>query len=83
MRTAWLIVAEIRFRSRARELVRQQRRERHYVGLLDHLRALRPLAAEFNVDRHLAVGVERKIDRLQLVIAGELLVEAGRLDRDR
>ena len=25
MRTAWLVVAEIRFRSRARELVRQQR----------------------------------------------------------
>ena len=77
MRTAWLVVAEIRFRRRARELVRQQREQRHYVGLLDHLRPLRSLAADHHVDRHLAVGVQRKIDRLQLVIAGKLLVEAG------
>ena len=72
---ARLVVAEVRFRRRAGKLVRQQRHQHHHVGLLDHLRALRPLAAEHHVHRHLAVGVER--DRwLQPVEAGELLDRA-------
>ena len=51
--------------------------QRHHVGLFDHLRPLRSLAADHHVDRHLAVGVERKIERLQLMVSGKLLVEAG------
>src|SRR5215468_7364974 len=41
MRTPRLVVAEISFRRRTRELVRQQRDQRHYVGLLHHLRSAR------------------------------------------
>ena len=77
MGTAWLVVAEIGFRRRARELVRQEGEQRHYIGLFDHLRPLRSLTADHHVDRHLAVGVKRQIERLQLVIAGKLLVEPG------
>src|SRR5215469_14255529 len=77
MGTAWLVVAEIGFRRRARELVRQQRDQRHHIGLLHHLRPLRSLAADLHVDRHLAVGVQRQIERFQLVKSGKLLVEPG------
>ena len=77
MGTAWLVIEEIGFRSRARELVRQESEQRHHIGLFDHLRPLRPLAADHHVDRHLAVGVQRQIERLQLVIAGKLLIEPG------
>ena len=46
MGAARLVVAEIRARHRARELVRQQRHQRNHIGLLHHLRVLRALATE-------------------------------------
>src|SRR5690348_17108743 len=58
MRASWLVIAEVCFPARARELVRQQRQQRHYVGLLDHLRALRLRVAEHYIDRYLAVSVQ-------------------------
>src|SRR5215468_11104054 len=57
MGTAWLVVAEIGFRRRAPELVRQKGEQRDHIGLFDYLRPLRSLAADHHVDRHLAVGV--------------------------
>ena len=77
MGTARLVVTEIGFRRRARELVGQEGEQRHHIGLFDHLRPLRSLAADDHVDRYLAVGVQRQIERLQLVIAGKLLIEPG------
>jgi hypothetical protein len=50
---------------------------RDHVSLPDHLRALHPLAADHHVNRHFAVGIQRKIERLELVVSGELFVEAG------
>src|SRR5208282_5173554 len=73
----WLVVAEIRIRRRTRERVRQKGEQRHHVGLFDHLRPLRSLMADHHVDGHLAVGIQRKIERLELMVSGELLVEAG------
>jgi hypothetical protein len=34
-------------------------------------------AADYHVDRHFAVGIQGKIKRLELVVSGELFVEAG------
>ena len=76
MRASWFVIAEVCFPGRARELLGQQRHQRHYVGLLDHLRALRLRVAEHNIDRYFAIGVQREINRFQLVVAGKLVVEA-------
>jgi hypothetical protein len=77
MGTAWLVVAKIGFCRRARELLRQEGEQRHHIGLFDHLRPQGSLAADYHVDRHFAVGVQRQIERLQLVISGKLFVERG------
>ena len=78
MRAARLVVAEIRLRRRAVEFLGQQRHQSDYVGLLHHLRALRPLAANHHVDRHGAFGIGSEVERFQRVEAGELLIDAGR-----
>ena len=70
-------MAEICVCDRAGEFVRQQGQKCHHVSLLDHLRALRALAADHHVDRHFAVGIQRKIEGLELVVSGELFVEAS------
>ena len=78
MSAARLVVAEICFRHRAGEFLRQQRDQRHHVGLLHYLRALRPLATDHHVDGHSAVGVGGEVERFQRVEACELLVDACR-----
>src|SRR5215467_326029 len=77
MGTAWLVVAEIGYCRRARELLRQEGEQRHHIGLFDHLRPQRLLAADHRVDRHFAVGVQRQIEWLQLVVPGKLFVKRG------
>ena len=78
MGAARFVVAEIPFRRRAGELRRQQRDQRYHVGLLHHLRALRPLAADHHVDGHGALCVVGEVERFQRVEADELLIDAGR-----
>ena len=80
---ARLVVAEVGRLHRGVEGVRQHREQRHHIRLLQHLRALRPLAPQDHVHRHGPAGVPREIDVLQPEVAVELLeqpalrVEAG------
>ena len=78
MGAARFVVAEILFRRGAWKLQGQQCDQRYHVGLLHHLRALRPLTADHHVDGHGALCVVGEVERFQRMEAGELLIDARR-----
>src|SRR6185437_10196324 len=78
VRTARLVMAEVRLGGGAWKGVGQKRDERHDVRLLHDLRALLALAADDDVDRHGVIGVGGDVQRFEPVEARELLVEAAR-----
>src|SRR5690242_21861282 len=77
MGTARLVVTEIRLRQRARELLGKQAEQGYDIGLLDYLGTLCSCAANDHVGRVSAVGIVGEIDKLQIVVACELLIEAS------
>ena len=73
MAAARFIVLEIRQPGPRIAFFRQQSQQRHDVGLLHHLRSLRPLVPEDDVEGYRAVSVSGQIDRFEIEEAGKLL----------
>ena len=58
------------------KFLRQQCKKRHDIGLLDHLRVLRPLPAEYDVHRHGTACIVVEVDIFQPEEPGELLEQS-------